>query len=54
MRNSGTDPAAVIDNRQIIIDKVAEIVPLREIDRGSDQVALYSTSGTPQQQLFRK
>jgi len=45
MRNSGTDPAAVIDNRQIIIDKVAEIVPLREIDRGSDQVALYSTSG---------
>jgi len=45
MRNAGVDPSAVIDSRQLIIDKIGTIAPIREIDRGSDQVALYTTTG---------
>lgn len=45
MISSGHDPAAVIDARQLVIDKIADIVPLKEIDRGNGQVALYTKSG---------
>ncbi len=45
MRNSGQDPSPLMDARQLVIDKVASITPVRLIDRGSDQVALYTTGG---------
>ena len=35
----------MIDARQKVIDKIASIIPLKEVDRGNGQVALYSTSG---------
>lgn len=44
-RNSGGDPSALMDQRQLAIDRIAEIVPLRETDRPGGQVALMSTSG---------
>lgn len=45
MRNSGQDPSPIIDARQRVIDKVALITPLRQIDRGNDQIALYNSGG---------
>jgi len=45
MRNSGQDPSALMDARRLAIDEVAQIVPVRVIDRADDQVALYSKSG---------
>lgn len=44
-RNTGNDPAALMDQRQVAIDAVAEIVPLREMTRPAGQVALISTEG---------
>ena len=44
-RNSGGDAAALLDQRQIVIDQIAEIVPIREIDRGNGVVAVMTTSG---------
>ncbi len=45
-RNSGTDPSALIDQRQLVIDTISEIVPLREMSRDGGQVALISKQGT--------
>lgn len=45
MINSGQDPSAVIDARHLVIDKIAAIIPLQEVDRGNGQVALYTKSG---------
>lgn len=42
---SGLDPSALIDQRQIVIDRVAELVPLREMDRQGGQVALVGLGG---------
>lgn len=42
---SGRDLSALIDQRQLVIDKVAAIVPLREVPQRDGQVALYSTGG---------
>jgi flagellar hook-associated protein 1 FlgK len=39
------DTTDLLDARQVAIDKIAEIAPLREIDRGYGQVALMTTSG---------
>jgi flagellar hook-associated protein 1 FlgK len=41
----GRDTAALEDQRQTMIDQIAEIVPLREIAREQGEVALYSTGG---------
>ncbi|MFT5741979.1 MAG: flagellar hook-associated protein 1 FlgK [Paracoccaceae bacterium] len=43
--NTGNDPSALIDQRQRTIDTIAEIVPIREVDRQGGQVALMTTSG---------
>ena len=43
--NTGNDPSALMDQRQQVIDKIAEIVPIREVDRQGGQVALMTTSG---------
>jgi len=44
-RLSGADATALMDKRQTVIDTIAGIVPVKEIDRGKDQVALMTPSG---------
>lgn len=43
--NSGRETAALMDQRQVLIDAIAGIVPVREKLRDDGMVALYSTSG---------
>ncbi|NDV02522.1 flagellar hook-associated protein FlgK [Pseudoroseicyclus tamaricis] len=45
MINSGGDPNALVDERQRVIDRISEIVPVREIDRQQGKVALVTQSG---------
>lgn len=42
---AGQDYTAQIDNRQVLIDRVSEIVPVKEIERGRGQIALLSPGG---------
>ncbi len=44
--NTGADSLALVDQRQVMIDRIAEIVPLREMTRSGGQVALISAKGT--------
>ncbi|AKS47783.1 flagellar hook-associated protein 1 FlgK [Octadecabacter temperatus] len=44
-KNSGYDPSGLMDQRQLVIDEISEIVPVREIDRTGGQVALMTPSG---------
>ncbi|EEW26569.1 flagellar hook-associated protein FlgK [Rhodobacter ferrooxidans] len=39
------DATALMDQRQQLVDQLASIVPLREVDRGHNQIALYTTGG---------
>jgi flagellar hook-associated protein 1 FlgK len=43
--NSGRDAGGLFDQRQVLIDRVAEIVPVREIERDFGRVALYTPGG---------
>ncbi len=43
--NSGRDAGGLYDQRQVLIDRVAEIVPVREIEREFGRVALYTPGG---------
>ena len=43
--NNGVDPSGLIDQRQRAIDTIAQIVPVRELDRDNGQVALMTTTG---------
>lgn len=45
MRAVGAEISSVVDARQTVIDQIAEIVPVREIKREFDTVALMTTSG---------
>ncbi|HMO70203.1 MAG TPA: flagellar hook-associated protein FlgK, partial [Paracoccaceae bacterium] len=42
---AGHDASALMDQRQVEIDRLAADLPLREIDRGMGQVALYTAGG---------
>jgi len=42
---AGRDTSALMDERQRIVDGIAALVPLREVDRGGGTVALYTTGG---------
>lgn len=44
-RASGRDATALMDQRQTLVDRVAEIVPVREVARDRDQIALFTTGG---------
>ncbi len=44
-RQTGNDPSGLMDQRQVIIDRIAGIVPIRELQRSGDRVALMTTSG---------
>jgi flagellar hook-associated protein 1 len=42
---SGRDASALLDQRQMLVNKVAEIIPIREIARENDQIALVTSGG---------
>lgn len=44
-RSSGQDATALMDQRQVLVDKISEIVPVREVARERGQIALYTTGG---------
>ena len=43
--SSGRDPSALMDQRQQLVDQIASVVPLREVQRDHGQIALFSTGG---------
>jgi flagellar hook-associated protein 1 FlgK len=42
---NGIDPSGLRDQRQMVVDKIAEIVPVRELDRQNGRIALMTPSG---------
>ncbi|MFN6978334.1 MAG: FlgK family flagellar hook-associated protein, partial [Gemmobacter sp.] len=42
---SGRDPSALIDQRQAVIDRIAPIVPIRQVERPFGQIALFTPTG---------
>ncbi len=44
-RLTGGDPSALMDERQRAVDRIGEIVTIREVARPNDQIALMTTSG---------
>jgi flagellar hook-associated protein 1 len=42
---AGSDPSALMDQRQQLIDSISAIVPVRELQRGDGQIALMTTGG---------
>lgn len=42
---SGRDSSALLDMRQQVIDSISEMIPLREVDRGNGQIALFTMGG---------
>lgn len=45
LSSGGRDSSALMDQRQQLIDRIATIVPLREVSRPNGQIALYTTGG---------
>ena len=43
--SSGRDPSALLDQRQQLTDQIAGIIPLKEVDRGNGQIALFTPGG---------
>ncbi len=41
----GSDASSLMDQRQNLIDQIAEIVPLRSLQRSGNQIALYTAGG---------
>jgi flagellar hook-associated protein 1 len=44
-RNSGGDATALMDQRQVVIDRISGIVPVRELARNNGTVAVMTASG---------
>lgn len=44
---SGQDVSALLDERQRLVDSISTIVPLREVRRDQNQIALFTTGGAP-------
>ncbi|WP_103257362.1 flagellar hook-associated protein FlgK [Tabrizicola aquatica] len=44
---SGRDVSALLDERQRLVDSIASIVPLREMEQKGNQIALFTTGGAP-------
>jgi len=44
--NSGYDINGLVDQRQVLIDQIAEIVPVQQLERSAGAVALYTSNGT--------
>ncbi len=45
MGNSGQDTAALMDERQAIVDSLSKIIPVRQVDRDGAQIALFTSGG---------
>ncbi len=45
-RGSGQDYPALLDQRQVVLDRIARVAPVRVIPRENDTLALYSVGGT--------
>jgi flagellar hook-associated protein 1 FlgK len=45
-KSTGRDTSTLMDQRQQMIDTISQIVPVKEVARDFDQVALYTKSGT--------
>lgn len=43
--NGETDATGLMDQRQVLVDQLAEIVPLRQLQRDDGMIALYSETG---------
>lgn len=41
----GNDAAGLMDQRQALVDRIAEIVPVRTVARDNNQIAIYTTGG---------
>ncbi len=44
---SGRDVSALLDERQRLVDSISAIVPVRQISRDLNQIALFTTGGAP-------
>ena len=44
---AGRDVSALLDKRQQLVDQISAIVPVREVSRDFNQIALYTTGGAP-------
>lgn len=44
-RLRGIDPSSLMDQRQQVVDQIAQIVPVRELDRDNGRIALTTPSG---------
>ena len=42
---SGRDVSALLDQRQMLVDRIASIIPIKEFPRDEGAIALYSTTG---------
>lgn len=45
VRTTGRDTSALEDERQALVDSIAGIVPIREVQRENGQIALFTTGG---------
>lgn len=41
----GNDFSALLDQRQLVVDQIAALVPVKQVPRDNGQIALYSTGG---------
>ncbi len=46
LQGAGRDPSGLLDERQRLIDRVSEIIPIREVPREGGQVALFTPNGS--------
>lgn len=44
---AGRDASTLMDQRQQLVDRIAGIIPLREVDRNMGVIALYTAGGAP-------
>lgn len=44
---AGRDVSALLDERQRLVDQISAIVPIREVPRDLNQIALFTTGGAP-------
>lgn len=45
LRASGNDASALLDQRQVLVDQVSTVVPVRQIARNNEQISLVTTGG---------
>ncbi|SOC06715.1 flagellar hook-associated protein FlgK [Rhodobacter maris] len=43
--STGRDASALMDERQMVLDQIAEIVPIKVVDRDNNQISIFTKSG---------